>query len=95
MAPLRFRPALNRPGRAIRCLALGPASALLLPGVASACETCRIALATDPEAAGFSRGIYLSILMMLGVVFSLVAALVTYLVRQARLADRQEGSPRS
>lgn len=61
---------------------------LLVPGLAGACEACRNALAEDPAAAGFSRGIYLSIIVMLGMVFGLVAVLITYLVRQARSAEQ-------
>lgn len=56
----------------------------LLPSLALACESCRDALATDPNALGFSKGIYVSIVVMLGVVFTLVAVFVRFVVMEAR-----------
>jgi heme/copper-type cytochrome/quinol oxidase subunit 2 len=65
-------------------LALLTALALALPALASACPACKNALADDPAAQGFAKGIYLSIILMLGVFFSLVGFLVWKLVRMAQ-----------
>ncbi|HTA16947.1 MAG TPA: hypothetical protein VK786_04305 [bacterium] len=70
---------------------LGFAAALsaLWPAWAGACESCSNALATDPGALGFSKGIYASIVVMLGVTFTLVAVLVRFIVKEARRADAE------
>jgi heme/copper-type cytochrome/quinol oxidase subunit 2 len=67
-----------------------------LPSFAGACESCRDALATDPNALGFSKGIYASIVVMLAVVFTLVAVFVRFVVREARrdAAAGQDGPGR-
>lgn len=61
----------------------------LWPAWAGACESCRDALADDPGALGFSKGIYASIVVMLGVTFTLVAVLVRFIVKEARRADAE------
>jgi magnesium-transporting ATPase (P-type) len=65
-------------------LTLLTALALALPALALACPACKNALADDPSAQGFARGIYLSILLMLGVLLSLVGFFIWKLVRMAR-----------
>ena len=66
---------------------LAAALAPLWPALAGACESCRDALADDPSAMGFSKGVYFSIIVMLGVVATLVALLVGFIVREARRSD--------
>jgi hypothetical protein len=70
-------------------LGLLAAVSVLWPAWAAACESCRDALADDPAALGFSKGIYASIVVMLGVTFTLVAVLVRFIVKEARRADAQ------
>ena len=65
-------------------LALLCALALALPALASACPSCKNALADDPGAQGFARGIYYSIILMLGVFFSLVGFFIWKVVRMAQ-----------
>ncbi|HTB23350.1 MAG TPA: hypothetical protein VK914_11675 [bacterium] len=57
------------------------------PALAGACESCSNALADDPTALGFSKGVYFSIIVMLGVVAGLVALLVGFIVKDARRSD--------
>lgn len=60
-----------------------------LPALAWACPTCKDALGENPEGLAFARGIYLSILVMLGVLFGAVGLIIYKLVRLAR----EEGKP--
>lgn len=64
---------------------------LSLPALALACPTCKDALEANPAGIAFGRGIYLSILLMLGVLFSAVGFLIYKLVRLAR--QEQEPPP--
>jgi hypothetical protein len=70
------------------------AALLLVPGVAGACEACKNALADDPEMAGFSKGIYVTIVVMLAVVFGLVGILVRYVVKEAQKSSGAGIGPR-
>jgi len=54
------------------------------PALALACTACKNALADDPGAMGFNRGIYHSIVLMLGVFFGLVGFFIWKLVSLAR-----------
>ncbi len=73
------RPALAWPWR---CSAL--------PALALACPTCKDALGENPETKGFALGIYHSIVLMLGVLFSLVGFIIYKVVQEAR---REPGAP--
>ncbi|HXC64222.1 MAG TPA: hypothetical protein VNZ67_07675 [bacterium] len=77
-----------KPRAALVALAL-----LAMPALALACPACKNALADDPGAMGFNRGIYHSIVLMLGVFFGLVGFFVWKLVRLAR-QDHGAGSGR-
>jgi hypothetical protein len=57
---------------------------LAVPALALACPACKNALADDPGAMGFNRGIYHSIVLMLGVFFGLVGFFIWKLVGLAR-----------
>lgn len=57
---------------------------LALPALASACPTCKDALKDNPEAAGFAKGIYLSIFVMLGAVFGAAGIFIYKIVKMAR-----------
>jgi hypothetical protein len=63
--------------------ALGLALAAL-PALALACPSCKDALGENPETKGFSLGIYYSILLMLGMLFSLVGFIIYKIVQEAR-----------
>jgi hypothetical protein len=64
---------------------------LALPALALACPACKNALADDPGAMGFNRGIYHSIVLMLGVFFGLVGFFIWKLVGLARREPRAGG----
>lgn len=66
---------------------------LSLPALALACPTCSNALGANPETLGFARGIYLSIIAMLGTLFSMIAFFIYKLVRMARREDEQAPGP--
>jgi len=68
-----------KPRAALVALAL-----LAMPALALACPACKNALADDPGAMGFNRGIYHSIVLMLGVFFGLVGFFIWKLVSLAR-----------
>ena len=68
----------------VRIAARFLAALVLWPAWAPACESCRNALADDPAALGFSKGIYASIVVLLGVVFTLLAFFIRYIVKEAR-----------
>jgi heme/copper-type cytochrome/quinol oxidase subunit 2 len=57
---------------------------LALPALAYACPTCKDALKDNAEAAGFARGIYISIFVMLGAVFGAVGIFIYKIVKMAR-----------
>lgn len=67
---------------------------LALPALASACPSCKNALADDPAAHGFARGIYLSIILMLGVTFTLVGLIIWKVVRLAQADPGNGAAPR-
>lgn len=72
------------------------AQALLLlglPSLALACPTCKDALTDNPEAKGFAMGIFLSIVVMLGVFFSLVGFFIYKLVQSARRESAEAPDP--
>ena len=66
---------------------------LSLPALASACPTCSNALGQNPETLGFARGIYLSIIAMLGTLFSMVAFFIYKLVRMAQREEKEAPGP--
>lgn len=69
----------------MRRAALVSAAVLLaLPGLALACPTCKDALGDNPESLGFARGIYYSIVAMLGILFSAVGFFIYKLVQMAK-----------
>jgi hypothetical protein len=70
----------------LRRLGLGLIAALVAaePAMLWACPTCKDALAGNPEAEGFAYGIFLSIIVMLGVLFGAVGFLIYKLVGMAR-----------
>lgn len=57
---------------------------LALPALAMACPTCKDAFKDNPEAAGFAKGIYLSIFAMLGAVFGVAGIFIYKIVKMAR-----------
>ena len=57
---------------------------LALPALALACPTCSDALGENPETKGFALGIFYSILLMFGVLFSLVGFIIYKVVQEAR-----------
>jgi hypothetical protein len=63
-----------------------------LPALVLACPTCSDALGENPETKGFSLGIYYSIVLMFGVLFTLVGVVVYKIVQEAR---RQPVAPES
>jgi heme/copper-type cytochrome/quinol oxidase subunit 2 len=79
---------MRRAGRSFLRRWAGPAALgallLALPSLALACPTCKDALEANPAGIAFGRGIYLSILLMLGVLFSAVGFFIYKLVRLAR-----------
>lgn len=60
---------------------------LALAGALMACPTCKDQLANSEKTAGLARGFYYSILLMLGIFFSLVAFLVFKIAKEARTAQ--------
>ncbi len=66
------------PRRALPLLALF----LLAASAALACPTCKDALGKSSQ--GLGKGFYVTILLMLGVVFSMVGLLIYKIVREAR-----------
>ncbi len=77
----------GREGRSLlrRAGPWGLALALMaLPALALACPTCKDALGENPEGLGFARGIYYSIIVMLGILFSAVGFFIYKLVRMAQ-----------
>lgn len=72
---------MSRPRTAVAAFAGALAA---WPGLAPACEACRNTLADDPEAAGFSRGVYVTILVMLAAVFSLAAVFIRAAMKEDR-----------
>ena len=58
--------------------------ALALPALAQACPSCKNALEEDPAGQGFAKGVYHSIIFMLGVLFSLIGFFIWKLVRMAQ-----------
>jgi hypothetical protein len=68
-----------RPRAALFALGL-----LAMPALALACPACKNALADDPGALGFNRGIYHSIVLLLGVFFGMVGLFIWKLVTLAR-----------
>ena len=58
--------------------------ALSLAGTLSACPTCKDAFGNSPQTAGLARGFYVSIFVMLGMVFTLVGLLIVKIVKEAR-----------
>jgi hypothetical protein len=73
--------------RALLALAL-----LAVPALVLACPTCKDALGENPETKGFALGIYYSILLMFGVLFSVVGLIIYKIVQEAR---RQPVAPES
>lgn len=62
---------------------------LLAASAAMACPTCKDALSNNPQGLGLAKGFYLTILLMLGMVFSLVGLLVYKIVKEAKKGPPQ------
>ncbi len=70
--------AMRRAAKALGFLAL-----LALPALAFACPSCKDAFGDSPEAKGFANGIYYTVILLLGMVFTLVGILVYKIVQEA------------
>jgi hypothetical protein len=66
---------------------------LALPALALACPTCKDALGESAEGLGFARGIYLSIILMLGTLFSAVGFFIYKIVKAARQETGRGDAP--
>jgi Na+-driven multidrug efflux pump len=55
-----------------------------LPILALACPTCKDALGDNPESRGFANGIYYTIVLLLGMLFSIVGFIIYKIVQEAR-----------
>ncbi len=79
---------------AVRVAAVVLLAALLLPALAAACPNCKDAAsnADKPGAASVWRGMYWSILLMVGMPFGMVGGMIL-MVRRAR-RRREAGLPR-
>ena len=69
-------------GRAAR--ALGVLALLALPALALACPSCKDAFGDNPESKGFANGIYYTVILMLGMIFSIVGIIIYKIVQEAR-----------
>jgi hypothetical protein len=54
-----------------------------MPVIGQACPICKDAWTGTSEGLGFAKGIYYSVVLMLGMFFGMVGVLVYYIVRQA------------
>jgi hypothetical protein len=61
---------------------------VLLPAGAWACPICKDAWASTTEGLGFAKGIYYSLVLMLGMFFGIVAILIAYIFRQTKRPPR-------
>ena len=69
----------------IKLIAVFVLAAFLIPTLGTACPFCKEALGSNnPDGSGFGRGIYYSILLILGLFYGMVALLIRYIVKQAR-----------
>lgn len=55
----------------------------LMPAIGQACAICKDAWTGTSEGMGFAKGIYYSIVLMLGMFFGMVGLLIAYIVKQA------------
>ena len=62
----------------------GIAAFLLLAAGLEACPSCKDAMAESPNSQGMWKGFYLTIILMLGMVFSMVGLLIYKIVQEAR-----------
>lgn len=58
--------------------------AWLLKGSLRACVGCKDAMSESPNSQGMWKGFYITIILMLGVVFSMVGLLIYKIVQEAR-----------
>jgi hypothetical protein len=67
---------------------------LALPALALACPSCKDAFGDTPESKGFANGIYYTVILMLGMVFSIVGIIIYKIVQEARSgpAERPAGA---
>ncbi len=72
----------------MRRVAWALALLLALPALALACPGCKEAFGDNPESAGFAKGIYITVVGMLTVVFSLVGIIIYKIVQEARRETR-------
>jgi Na+-driven multidrug efflux pump len=56
----------------------------LLPVLLLACPTCKDALGENPETRGFANGIYYTIVLLLGMLFSIVGFVIYKIVQEAQ-----------
>jgi len=74
--------------RSLRIVAILALAAILLPALVSACPLCKEAEADTPGGtAGFGRGIYYSILLMIAVPWTAVGT-IAFLIFRKRRRDR-------
>jgi hypothetical protein len=66
----------------------------LAASAARACPTCKDAFGNSPQTAGLANGFYYTILLMLGIIFSMVGLLIYKIVREARKDTPTHGNPR-
>jgi Na+-driven multidrug efflux pump len=57
---------------------------IALPVLALACPTCKDALGDNPESRGFAKGIYYTVVLLLGMLFSIVGFIIYKIVQEAR-----------
>ncbi len=61
---------------------------MALPALALACPSCKDAFADNPEGLGFAKGVYVTVILLLGVFFSLVGIFIYKIVQEARRETR-------
>ena len=64
---------------------------LLAAGPAWACPTCKDAIAEDPAGRGFAVGMAVTVVGMLGVLFTLAGLMAVKIVRDERKAGAGQG----
>ncbi len=59
----------------------------LTPALVYACPTCKDAFELDPGAQGFGRGIYYSVLFMLGMLALMATFIIRMIKREGQMSD--------
>lgn len=67
----------------------------LAPGILLACPTCKDAFELDPLAQGFGRGIYYSVIFMLGMLALMVGFIVRMMLRESRSSEAARAGQKS